>query len=196
MGSRHEHTGEVHAAFYRLPSRGLSITPLTFEQADTLATRLHALGHVIPSVTAEQSTAAAFAEAWQPHTGATATPRVALHLYRLGTLTPPQPAPAGQGRPAGEQDHQHLMQWCRELAADLEEAVTINADTWAGTRFAEKRYTYWETPHGTPVSMAGVNPMVGGQVRINPVHTPAHQRGRGYATAVTAEAARGPGRSS
>jgi predicted GNAT family acetyltransferase len=187
---RLEHAGEVHAAFYRLPSRGLSITPLTFEQADTLATRLHALGHVFPSATAQHATAAAFAEAWRQRTGATATPRVALHLYRLGTLTPPQPAPAGHGRPAGEQDHEHLMQWCRELAADLKETVTINADSWVGTRFAEKRFTYWEIPDGTPVSMAGANPMVGGQVRIDPVYTPAHQRRRGYAAAVTAEVSR------
>lgn len=90
----------------------------------------------------------------------------------------------------GEDEHEHLMQWCRELAKDLKEDVTINADTWAGTRFGEKRYTYWETPDGTPVSMAGVNPMVAGHVRVDPVYTPAHLRGHGYAGAVTVEVGR------
>lgn len=188
---RLERSGEVGAVFYRLaPKSLLSLTPLTPEEADTLAAHLAALGHRLPGVSAEQGTAAAFAEAWQRHTGATATLRTPINLYRLGTLTPPQPVPAGRGRPVGEKEHEHLMQWCRELAKDLREDVTINADTWAGTRFGEKRYTYWETPDGTPVSMAGVNPMVVGHVRVDPVYTPAHLRGRGYAGAVTVEVTR------
>jgi hypothetical protein len=40
-----------------------------------------------------------------------------MHLYRLETLTPPKPHPDGRSRPVGEQDHEHLMRWCRELAA-------------------------------------------------------------------------------
>ncbi|MEV5548729.1 GNAT family N-acetyltransferase [Streptomyces sp. NPDC052309] len=187
---RLERDGEVHATFYRFPSRGLNVTSLTAQQADALAAHLVALGHSLPSVTADQSTATAFAEAWQRHTGATPTARVRLHLYRLGTLTPPEPVPAGRGRLVGEQDHEHLMRWCREFAADVGEDVTIDAASWAGTRFAEKRYTFWETPDGTPVSMAGVNPMVGGQARVDPVYTPAHLRGRGYAGAVTVEVSR------
>jgi predicted GNAT family acetyltransferase len=82
------------------------------------------------------------------------------------------------------------MRWCRELATDLGESVTINAASWPRTRFAEKRYTFWEAPDGTPVSMAGLDPMVACRVRLDPVHTPAHFRGRGYGAAVTAEASR------
>jgi predicted GNAT family acetyltransferase len=187
---RLEEAGKVYATFYRFPSRSLCVTSLTPEQADTLAARLAALGHDLPSVTADHSTAASFAGAWQRRTGATPTLRVQLHLYRLGTLTPPEPVPAGRGRPAGEQDHEYLMRWCREFAADTGEAVTIDAGSWASTHFAEKRYTFWETPDGMPVSMAGVNPMVAGQVRVDPVYTPAPLRGRGYAGAVTVEASR------
>lgn len=36
--------------------------------------------------------------------------------------------------------------------------------------------------------MAGMTPMTAGQIRVAPVYTPAHLRGRGYASAVTAEA--------
>ncbi|MEU9666552.1 GNAT family N-acetyltransferase [Streptomyces bobili] len=187
---RLERGGEVGAIFYRFPSRGLSVTSLSVEQADALAAQLIDLGHSLPWVTADDSTATAFAEAWQRRTGATPAPRVRLHLYRLGTLTPPEPFPAGRGRLVGEGEHEHLMGWCREFAADVGEDVTVDAGSWAGTRFAEKRYTYWETPDGTPVSMAGVNPLVGGQVRVDPVYTPAHLRGRGYAGAVTVEVSR------
>jgi predicted GNAT family acetyltransferase len=38
--------------------------------------------------------------------------------------------------------------------------------------------------------MAGVDPMVGGQVPVDPVYTPAHLRGHGYAGAVTVEVSR------
>jgi predicted GNAT family acetyltransferase len=187
---RLERAGEVSATFYRFPSRGLSVTSLTAEQADGLAAHLVALGYSLPSVSADHDTAIAFADAWQRRTGATPTLSVRLHLYRLGALTPPEPFPAGRGRLVGDQDQEHLMRWCREFAADVGEVVSIDADSWSGTRFAEKRYTFWEDPDGMPVAMAGVNPMVGGQVRVDPVYTPAHLRGRGYAAAVTVEVCR------
>ncbi|WP_405818328.1 GNAT family N-acetyltransferase [Streptomyces sp. NBC_01390] len=188
---RLEEAGRVTAAFYRLtPHRILSTTSLTPEQADGLAAHLVTLGHRLPGVSAEIAAATAFAEAWQRHTGATPAFRNRIHLYRLGTLTPPEPIPAGRGRLVGAEDHEHLMRWCREAAEEFGEDVTINAETWPRTRFGEKRYTYWETPDGTPVSMAGVNPLVGGQVRVDPVYTPAQLRGRGYAGAVTVEVTR------
>ncbi|MFF7266582.1 GNAT family N-acetyltransferase [Streptomyces sp. NPDC008159] len=187
---RLERGGEVEATFYRFPSRGMNVTSLTPEQADSLAARLTAMDGALPSITADEDTIAAFTEAWQRRTGATAASRVRLHLYRLGTLTPPDPHPEGRGRLVGEKDQEHLMQWCREFAADVEEDVTIDAATWANTRFAEKHYTYWEAPDGTPVSMAGVNPMVAGMARVDPVYTPSHLRGRGYGAAVTTEVSR------
>ena len=186
-----QRAGEVRATFYRLPSRALGLTPLRPEQADTLAAQLAALGHSLPSVSADHSTATAFAEAWQRHTGA--TPRLRdtrLRLYRLGTLTPPEPLPAGRGRILGEQDREQAMFWCGEFAKAVGEAVSVDADSWAATRFADKRYTLWETLDGTPVSIAGMNPMVGGQIQVDIVYTPAHLRGRGYAGAVTAEVSR------
>ncbi|GGN38494.1 putative GNAT family acetyltransferase [Actinoplanes campanulatus] len=187
---RLETDGEVRAIFYGAPSRALNVTCLTPEQADVLAGQIVALGHCHSSVTSDHSTATAFAEAWRRHTGATPTLRSRLHLYRLGALTPPAKAPPGRGRFAGEQDHERLMRWCQEFTADVGEIGSINAASWAGTRFADKSYTFWETPDGTPVSMAGLNPMVAGQVRVDPVYTPPSLRGRGYAGAVTVEVSR------
>lgn len=113
-----------------------------------------------------------------------------MRLYRLGTLTPPDPWPAGRGRVLGERDLEQAMFWCGEFAKAVGEDVTIDADTWVGTRFADKGYTLWETPDGTPVSVAGLNPMIGGQIQVDVVYTPSHLRGRGYAGAVTAEVSR------
>ena len=82
------------------------------------------------------------------------------------------------------------MCWLNEFATDVGEVVSMNADSWAGTRFADKRFTFWETPDGAPVSMAGVTSMIAGQIRVDPVYTPAHLRGHGYAGAVTVEVSR------
>ncbi|GHH27915.1 GNAT family N-acetyltransferase [Streptomyces lanatus] len=183
-----ERAGEVRATFHRLPPRGLGLTPLTPEQADTLAARLAALGHSLPSVNADHRTATAFAEAWQRHTGATPTLwHTRLRLYRLDTLTPPEPLPAGRGRVLGEGDLDQVMYWCGEFAKAVGEDVAIDADSWPRTRYADKRYTLWETPDGTPVSIAGMNPLIGGQIQVDIVYTPAELRGHGYAAAVTAQ---------
>ncbi len=186
-----ERAGEVRATFYHLPPRALGLSPLTPEQADSLAARLAALGCSLPSVSADHSTATAFAGAWQRHTGAMPKLRgTRLRLYRLGTLTPPEPPPAGRGRVLGEQDLGQVMFWCGEFARAVGEVVSMDAGSWADTRFADKLYTLWETPDGTPVSIAGMNPMIGGQIQVDIVYTPAHLRGRGYAGAVAAEVSR------
>jgi len=186
-----EQEGEVQATFYRLPPGSLGPSPLTPEQADSLAARLAALGHSLRSVSSGQDTATDFAEAWQRHTGATPTVReTRLRLYGLGTLTPPEPLPAGRARVLGEQDLDEVMYWCGEFARAVGEDVSINAATWADTRYADKRYTLWETPDGTPVSVAGMNPMIGGQIQVDVVYTPAHLRGHGYAGAASAEVSR------
>ncbi|MGC9666203.1 GNAT family N-acetyltransferase [Planosporangium sp. 12N6] len=187
---RLESGGEVRAIFYRRPSRRLTLTPLSQEQVDTLAARLADLGHPLSGVTADHDTATAFAEAWQRHTGATSVPSWWGSLYRLGTLTPLEPTPEGHGRVAGEQDHEQVIRWCGEFVAAVGEAPPIDAGSWADSRFADKQFTFWETPDGTPVSIAGSTSMVGGMIRVDPVYTPAHLRGRGYAGAVTVEASR------
>ncbi|WP_329138849.1 GNAT family N-acetyltransferase [Streptomyces sp. NBC_01476] len=187
---RLEQGGEVSAIFYRTPPGRLGLTPVTREQAGMLAARLADLGHTLPGVSGEDDSASAFAEAWQRHTGAVPTLRQRLRLYRLGTLPPPEPLPEGRGRVAGEQDRGQLIRWCGEFVAAVGEIRSVDADSWSYTRFADKRFTFWETQDGTPVSMAGMTSMVAGQIRVDPVYTPAHLRGHGYAGAVTVHVSR------
>jgi predicted GNAT family acetyltransferase len=185
-----ERAGQVCATFVRTPPRRVNLTPLTSEQADSLAAYLAGLGHTLPGASADRDTAAAFAQAWQRRTGATPALHARLRLYRLGTLTPPDPLPEGLGRIAGEQDREQVMLWYREFVAAVGGAPPPDAGASADPRLAGKRFMFWETPDGTAVSMAGMTPVVGGQVRVDPVYTPARLRGRGYAGAVTAEASR------
>ncbi|WAZ26188.1 GNAT family N-acetyltransferase [Streptomyces cinnabarinus] len=182
--------GEVRGICYRLPSRGLCPTPLSPEDADRLAAHLAGLGYRLPYVSAERDTATAFAESWQRYTGAAAKLTTRIRLYRLGTLTPPQPPPAGRGRVAGERDLDQVVRWCGEFVDTVGEVPAVDARSWAGSRFADRHFTFWETPDGTPASMAAVTTMVAGMVRVDPVYTPAHLRGRGYAGAVTVEVSR------
>lgn len=185
-----ERDGEVRAAYFRTPPNRLSPTPLTPDEADALAAHLAALGHPLPGVGAERDTAASFAAAWQRRTGAAPVLHERQRLYRLGALTPPEPRPEGRGRVAGEQDREQLMRWHGEFARDIGGGGHTDPGDWADNRIAHGRLTLWETPDGTPVSMAGVTAMVAGQIRVAPVYTPKDLRGRGYAGAATVGASR------
>ncbi|MFF1922393.1 GNAT family N-acetyltransferase [Streptomyces sp. NPDC058221] len=190
---RLEAGGGIRAIFYRVPNGRLTLTPLSVAQAGTLARHLAGIGHYFSSVIADHDTALAFAEAWQQHTGAATVPFWRARLYRLGTLTALEPQPQGRGRRVDEEEQEHVVRWCREFCVDTTESVSIaaiDAGSWAGTRFADKDFTFWETSGGVPVAMAGSTAIVGGLVRVDPVYTPAHLRGRGYAGAVTVEVSR------
>jgi hypothetical protein len=174
------------ALCYRRPSGRLTLTSLRPEQADAVAADWAELGHPLSGVIAEHDTATAFAEAWGRRTGAAAVPGVRVRLHRLGTLTPPEPGPAGRARVLDTHDHAEIIRWCAGFAAAVGEA--LEPDAWAASRFGDKNYTFWET--AGPVAMAGSTSMVAGMVRVDPVYTPAHVRGRGYAGAVTVAVSR------
>ncbi|MFC9507748.1 GNAT family N-acetyltransferase [Streptomyces sp. NPDC057002] len=185
-----ERDGAVRASFFRTPPHWLNLTALTPEEAGTLAARLAALGQRLPGVNADRDTAAAFTEAWRRHTGATATLRQRQRLYRLGTLTVPDPAPPGVPRTAVEADRALLVRWHAEFSAAIGMGTLRDAEEWVDSRIEQGAITFWEDPDGTPVAMAGRTPLIAGQIRVAPVYTPSHLRGRGYAGAATAEISR------
>lgn len=185
-----EQAGEVRAAYFRTPPHPLVVTPLTPEEAGSLAAHLDAVGHTVPGVTADNGTAAALAEVWRLRTGAEPRLHERMRLYRLRALTPPEPMPEGSGRIADERDRELLARWYGEFVAAVNGVGTKDARAWADTHVAERRITLWETPDGVPVSMAGLTSLVAGQIRLAPVYTPAHLRGRGYAGAAAVEAGR------
>ncbi|MGW6021493.1 GNAT family N-acetyltransferase [Streptomyces sp. NPDC055099] len=183
--------GKVTGAFLWTPPHFLALSPLPDEAAaEELAGVLADAGLEPAGVGAESATAAAFAAAWQRRTKATAAVSYPQRLYRLGTLTPPEPAPAGGARIASVGDRELLVRWHGEFHEALGEKGAMGAGEWADARIAYGGVTLWETPDGTPAAMAGNTRRVAGQIRVAPVYTPAHLRGRGYAGAVTAEVSR------
>ncbi|MEU6552910.1 GNAT family N-acetyltransferase [Streptomyces sp. NPDC046915] len=182
--------GAVRAALFRTPPHPWNITPVTAEEADALAARLLELGHTVPGVLAERETAAAFTAAWERRAGDRGALRERQRLYRLADLAVPEPAPEGRARVAGAADRELLARWFEEFADATDQRGFMDPGAWADARIANGGVTFWETPDGVPVAMAGVTPEVAGQLRVAPVYTPAHLRGRGYAGAVTAEVSR------
>ncbi|MFF7333539.1 GNAT family N-acetyltransferase [Streptomyces sp. NPDC008150] len=185
--------GEVRAACYRTPRGRLGLTYLDASRADSLAARLADLGQTPGHVIADRDTARAFAGAWRQRTGAAAERSWWTHLYRLGTLTPPQPAPQGRGRVAGPEDRDQVVGWCREFCVEVGEQRSldlIDAGSWDDSRFGDRHFTFWETAEGAPGSMAARTSVIGGMVRVDPVYTPARLRGHGYAAGVTVEISR------
>ncbi|MFI9566363.1 GNAT family N-acetyltransferase [Streptomyces rishiriensis] len=180
----------VRGAFFRTPPHGICLTSLTEEEADGLATTLTAAGHRLPGVSADRDTAAAFARAWRRRTGSESRVAERQRLYRLGELTPPEPAPAGRARVAAAADRDLLVRWYEEFSAQVGGHPAQDGGAWADSRLSYGGITLWETPDGAPVAMAGATPEVAGQIRVAPVYTPAELRGRGYAGAATAEVSR------
>ncbi|MFF4784887.1 GNAT family N-acetyltransferase [Streptomyces griseorubiginosus] len=181
-----EEAGQVRAACFRTPPHRLVTTALTPAQADALAARLLALGRPVSGVNAVRETADAFAASWSRRTGATTGPRPhGTRLHRLAALTPPDPAPPGRARIAGQADRELLALWFGEFQEAIGEPGRQDAGAWTDTRLAYGGLTLWETPDGTPVSMAGISPLLAGMIRVAPVYTPAPLRRRGYAAAVT-----------
>ncbi|MFI7403524.1 GNAT family N-acetyltransferase [Streptomyces sp. NPDC049541] len=185
-----ESEGAVRAVYFRTPPYRLCVTSLTPDEADSLAAHLAGLGRPVPGVTGERSTVEAVARSWERHTGAATTLHQRQRLYRLGTLTVPQPVPEGRPRIADATDREQLVRWYGEFMEAIGESGAERAEGWADSRISYGGTTFWEAHDGTPVAMAGVTPMVAGQIRVAPVYTPAHLRGRGYAGAVTAEVSR------
>ncbi|MEU5002180.1 GNAT family N-acetyltransferase [Streptomyces sp. NPDC021622] len=183
--------GTVTGAFVWTPPHVLALGPLAeASAADELAAVLAGAGRQLPGVGGEETTAAAFADAWQRRTGAVATVAYRQRLYRLGTLTPPEPSPQGVARVATAADRELLARWHTEFEESVGGHAGMEAGAWADTRIAYGGATLWETPDGTPVAMAGNTRQIAGQVRVAPVYTPADLRGRGYAGAATVAVSR------
>ncbi|MEU1401516.1 GNAT family N-acetyltransferase [Streptomyces sp. NPDC005728] len=190
FGTLADADGTVRATLFHTPPHPLNVTSLAPQEAESLAVLVAGLGRPVPGVSAERDTAGAFTAAWHRHTGTTGSISKRQRLYRLAELTAPAPQPEGRARVAGPADRELVIRWYREFKDAAGLSAVQDAGEWTDARIAHGGVTLWETPDGTPVSMAGVTPETAGQVRVAPVYTPAHLRGRGYAGAATAEVSR------
>ncbi len=135
--------------------------------------------------------AEAFAATWRAGTpGGQATETRRLRLYRLGELAWPDPAPDGAPRVAADSDAPLLADWFAAFADEVHD-TDAGEDQAAAVRdkLSHGGVLVWEAG-GRTAAFAGVTRQVVKMVRVGPVYTPPELRGRGYASAVTAEVSR------
>lgn len=121
--------------------------------------------------------------------GSDAVPRARQAIYALSAVVPPR-APAGRPRPATQADRPLLLDWWR--AFGIEALGEVEPDAGRVARNVDHKLSephggiaLWEVG-GAPVSAAGFGSPTPTGIRIGPVYTPPEQRGRGYASALTA----------
>ncbi|MFI8512210.1 GNAT family N-acetyltransferase [Streptomyces sp. NPDC085460] len=113
-----------------------------------------------------------------------------IRLFRLGELTPRDPAPAGRARPATAADLPLLGDWAADFAAVHRYEPRDDYTDFLTERMTEGRLHVWETPEGDPAAMAAVSRTIEGQARVHLVYTAPAERGRGYAAGITTTATR------
>jgi predicted GNAT family acetyltransferase len=179
---------EVRGAVFRTPPFELLLAVVPEDATAELVAALLAAGADVPGVNGDVASVDRFAAAWTAATGERATPTLALDLYELGALQPPEPAPAGGARAAGEADLDIAVRWYTAFQEETPSPAT-DVVPLVRERMDDRRLWLWEDAAGTAVSLAGRTAAVAGVARIAPVYTPPEHRRHGYATAVTAACA-------
>ncbi|MFE5907958.1 GNAT family N-acetyltransferase [Streptomyces wedmorensis] len=183
-----EPDGRVTGVLAFSPSSGLDLGAMTEEAARALASPADTPDPpVFPDggepVVLRGETAAV--EAYAEACGRSWEVTGRMRLFRLGELTPPDPAPAGRGRVAGEADVPLVAVWTREFAVAIGDEPAEDYTGFVTERITEGRLHLWEGPDGRPVSMAAVSRTIEGQARVHLVYTPPAERGNGYAAGAT-----------
>ena len=185
-----EDRGRVVTAALRTPPHQLVLAE-TDDPAGyvALAADVHAVFAELPGVSGPASAIGSFVSAWAALTGAGARRTMSQRIYEATEAVRPEGVPGGM-RQAGDEDRELLLDWLR---AFMREAVPEEAEDATG--FLERRaadpdarLVLWED--GAPVSLAACGSATPHGIRIGPVYTPPELRGRGYASALTAELTR------
>jgi predicted GNAT family acetyltransferase len=135
-----------------------------------------------------------FAELWAGRTGARPRTNMRQGIYALEQVEP-LPGVRGSARVATADDRELVLRWWIAFGQEvLHEGApgTENAESMVDHRisFPGRGFLLWEDG-GDLVSLAGWGGATPNGIRVGPVYTPPELRGRGYATALTAELSQG-----
>jgi uncharacterized protein len=131
-----------------------------------------------------------FVELWRRRTGAGVRASMQQGILALERVTPP-PLVSGSPRVATAADRELALRWWIAFAEEVHHEGGPGRDR-AGPmidfRLSSRTagILLWEDG-GEPVSLAGWGGRTPNGIRVGPVYTPPTMRGRGYATALTAE---------
>ncbi|MER7947123.1 GNAT family N-acetyltransferase [Streptomyces sp. NPDC096079] len=177
-----EPDGRVTGVLVVPPSDAPSLGVMPAEAARALAPVGLLGGERQPTVVRGETAAV---EAYARATGRPWAPTTRMRLFRLGELTPRDPAPEGRARLATEADVPLVAVWTAAFAVAMGDEPAEDYTGFLTERISEERLWLWEAPDGRPVSMAAVSRTIEGQARVHLVHTVPAERGRGYAAGAT-----------
>jgi hypothetical protein len=183
-----EDAGEPVAAALQTPPYNLVLARP--RNADAVATLVDGLDQELPGVVGARPEVDDFVRLWTARHDV--EPRV-LRRQGVYALEHVQPVPlaSGAARTATKADEPLLLAWMARFAEEvLEEGDPGRVEA---AKAVEERldghdggFLVWEDG-GEPTSIAGWGGPTPNGIRIGPVYTPPELRGRGYATALTAE---------
>ena len=182
------HAGRVVGAALRTPPYNLILARPASPEA--LAALAGSVSDELPGVVGAVPESEEFAELWAAQAGARARTSMRQGVYSLEHVEPPPAAP-GSARVATAADRELVLAWWIAFGEEvLHEGGPgrENAAAMVDHRLASPGtgILLWEH-EGEPVSLAGWGGRTPNGIRVGPVYTPPRLRGRGYATALTAE---------
>ncbi|WP_405062342.1 GNAT family N-acetyltransferase [Kribbella sp. NBC_01505] len=188
--SVHDDTGEVVGAVICTALRGISMMGLPAELVPPVAEVLaDAAPGAIGVFGSAAAAARAFAELYSERTGRSFREVDQARLHKLEVFV--QQRADGAPRLATEGDLDVVTPMFGAYRREVGHADESPAAdrTWLQQRVERERLWVWEDG-GRIVTMVGHQSPVFGAVRVGPVYTPPEHRGRGYASALTAEVTR------
>jgi len=184
-------SGVALAAAVRTPPYNLILARPRSPEA--LAALCDAIKEDLPGVVGAEPEVHEFAELWSRQMGVPARTNMRQGVFALERVEPP-PAVPGSPRVATEDDRELALQWWIAFGEEVLHEGGPGRDR--APQSVDHRLSsptsgllLWEDG-GEIVSLAGWGGPTPNGIRIGPVYTPPEVRGRGYATALTAELSR------
>lgn len=171
------------------------LLPLPDDAARSLAHVLHGRGEILRGVNGALPAVQLCAQECARLSGQHVTVQMRMRLFELAQVIPPPPVP-GALRPATADDLELAHSWFEAFMADADEQAgrapgVVSAHEVPDRdgllrRIVANRIWLWTNEAGRTVHLTAVSPPSFGAVRLGPVYTPPHERGRGYASATVA----------
>jgi len=182
-----EVSGEVVAVALRTPPRLMLATGFRDEEAaGALLDAWLDADPDLPGIGAEPATADAVGRVWGQRLGGRVELETEMGMHALTEVRMPSPKAAGWLARAEEDERELVLRWFYEFFAEVHSHDASGVPASVDRALRTGGAYLWRTDD-RPVALVVHSPEIAGTRRIGPVYTPPESRGRGYATAATAD---------